>query len=233
MSKSDIDLYELISFRKVEELEAALKSGGDPNQLDNYGLTPVFRVVYNPSEHQARLLELLIQYGADVNFRSASHGETAIHNAKSIGIAEILLRNGADITINTLEGRTPLHKARTAEMAQFFIDHGIDVNARDHSGSTALFDAVYDGPELVDCLLKNGARADFIDKRGETPLMRVAQSEYADDEDNIGLVRISERLIDSGADIHAIDSDGKSAFDHAVGNRNTALANFLQSKKQP
>lgn len=228
---SQCDFYDLISWQKVEELEQALQSGSDPNKLDQYGNTPPFRVVYNPTKHQVRMLELLIQYGADVNYRN-QYGRTVILGAGSVEIAEILLKNGADISIISSEGCTPLHYATSAEMAQFFIDKGIDVNARDNDGSTAIFDAVYEGPDLVDCLLRNGAAADARNNGGQTPLMRLADNDYADTYDADELRQIAESLIQHGADVDAVDNEGKSAIDCANRARNTVLAKFLESVRR-
>lgn len=229
--KSDVDLYDLISHRKVEALEAALKAGADPNQLDDYGQTPIFRVVYNPGMHQARMLELLLEHGADINHREALDGRTAIHNARSIQIAEILIRNGADLLITNASDATPLHRVESAEMAQFFIDRGLDVNAGDEGGTTPLFEAVHEGLELVDCLLKNGAVANLGNNKGHNALMWAVGDPFSDVDTIPELKRICDRLIESGADARAVDKDGKSAIDHARIAGNPDLANFLENKQ--
>lgn len=224
-SSQPIDLYELISWKRVDELEAALKAGADPNQLDDYGQTPIFRVVYNSSGQQVRMLALLLEHGAEVNHRHPQVGETAIHNAKSPEIADILLAHGADVTIKTHAGCTPLHKASTAQMAQYFLNKGIDVNARDDQGATALLDAAFENYELVECLLKNGAAADVRNNKGQTPLMRLADDFFIDDDE--GLQEIAELLINAGTPVDAVDHEGRTAEDLAVKSRLPKLAAFL------
>ena len=226
MTKTETDLYELISWKRGDELEAALAMGANPNQLDKHGQTPIFRVVYNPSDHQARMLELLLQHGADVNHRHPNVGETAIHNARSPEIADILLRHGADIAINTNDGSTPLHKTSTPEMAQYFIDKGVDVNARNDQGATALIDAGFEGYELVECLLKNGADADVRNNDGQTPLMSIASDPFIDDDEE--LQKIATLLLEAGTPIDAVDNEGRTAADCARIARNPNLAALLE-----
>ncbi len=230
MSENQIDLYELISWKRVEELEAALQAGADPNQLDNYGQTPIFRVVYNRSAQQAKMLKLLLEYGADVNHRHDSEGETVIHNASSIEIAEILLAYGADLSITNSIGGTPLHSVTTAEMAQYFIDKGIDVNARDEFGATALIDAGFEGQEFVECLLKNGALADVRNNNGQTPLTRLADDPFIDDDQE--LQKIAALLINAGTPVDATDDEGKTAADCALTSGNKNLAKILTAISQ-
>lgn len=226
MAENDIDLYELISWKRVDELEAALAMGADPSQLDKYGQTPIFRVVYNHSDHQARMLELLLQHGADVNHRHPNIGETAIHNAKSPEIADILLAHGADVAINTNDGSTPLHKVTTPEMTQYFIDKGVDVNARNDQGATALIDAGFEGYEFVECLLENGADAGVRNNKGQTPLMSIASDPFIDDDEE--LQKIATLLLEAGTPIDATDNEGRTAADCARVARNLNLAAFLE-----
>ena len=230
MTQKENDLYELISWHRVDELEQALNAGTDPNQLDKYGQTPIFRVVYNPSDQQARMLELLLQYGASVNHRHPRVGETAIHNAKSPEIADILIAHGADVAIKTNDGSTPLHKTTTPEMAQYFIDKGVDVNTRNDQGATALMDAGFEGYEFVECLLKNGATADIRNSLGQTPLMCVASDPFIDHDEE--LRKIADLLIQAGMSTVAIDREGRTAVDCARAARNTNLAAFLEKKAQ-
>ncbi|MBO6505834.1 MAG: ankyrin repeat domain-containing protein [Kordiimonadaceae bacterium] len=225
MAEIDIDLYELISWKRVDELEAALKAGADPNQLDPYGQTPIFRVVYNRSAQQAHMLKLLLEHGADANHRHDADGETAIHNATSTEIAEILLAHGADLAIKSSIGGTPLHSVTSAEMAQFFIDKGINVNARDDYGATALMDAGFEGHELVECLLKNGAAADVRNEKGQTTVMRLADDPFIDDDEE--LQKIATLLIEAGTPLDALDNEGQSAIDIARKSRHQHLAAFL------
>jgi cytohesin len=228
--KKKFDLYNLISHRKLKELESALKSGSNPNLPDTYGQSPIFRVVYNPGRHQSKMLTLLLKYGADVNYRKARDGETVIHNAASVEIAEILLKHGADITAKANNNSTPLHKTTSAQMAQFFIDHGLDVNAKDNSGATPLFNAVYFGLELVNCLLANGATAEIKNNRGLTPLMCVAGTEYANENDTIELKKICDSLLKYGAKPDSKDNKGKTAAQHALEYQNKELAKYLDRK---
>ncbi len=82
------------------------------------------------------------------------------------------------------------------EMLETLIDLGADVNQSGENGSTPLMSAAYSGnADIVECLLKNGARLDAFDKDRETPL------DYARNSKNDGardqIIRI---LISHGAE---------------------------------
>lgn len=219
------ELFALISAGNVEGLEAALKAGADPNQTGAYETTPISRVVYNRTKNQLLMLELLIEYGANVNVRRSSDGEPLVHSAGTVEVASLLAKNGADLTLTSSTGETPLHSVDNAELAQFFIDQGVDVNARDNSGSPPLIDAVYETPELVACLLKNGGDAAAKNQEGQTALIRLADNDFALDNDE--LLQIAELLLRAGTPIDATDKNGLSAAECARRASNPRLASFL------
>jgi hypothetical protein len=60
------------------------------------------------------------------------------------------------------------------DTVQLMLDLGMDINARDYKGEVCLHDAVRSGiVDVVQLLLRNGAKVDVIDKYGRTPLRAV------------------------------------------------------------
>ncbi len=125
------------------------------------------------------------------------------------------------------------------EALELAIDKGHDVNAKDNFHSTPLFLAVLNNgaPELINCLIKNGAQIDPRSLENTTPLLEAARfSKFntiealilnganvnvVDDKGNTPLIlaslynndpRIIELLISKGANINAIDSEGETAL---------------------
>jgi ankyrin repeat protein len=106
----------------------------------------------------------------------------------------LLLAHGADPTITTLGGTTALVTAAGGNVAvqQSFVESressmaavklclelGIDVNAKNETGFTAVMGAANKGwDDIVELLVKSGARLDVADKDGRTPL-RWAKGEF-------------------------------------------------------
>ena len=89
-------------------------------------------------------LRLLLENGADVNFRDL-HGKTALMHACercSVEMARILIDHGADLNAQCqLARKTALMYAvtrQTRPVLQLLLDRGADVNLRNVDGYTAL-----------------------------------------------------------------------------------------------
>jgi ankyrin repeat protein len=61
------------------------------------------------------------------------------------------------------DGQTPLHFASTVEIAEFLLDHGADIDARDidHESTAAQY-LVQSHPDVVRCLIRRGAKTDIL-----------------------------------------------------------------------
>jgi ankyrin repeat protein len=81
----------------TEWLELALKHGGDPNLKDLTGRTPLFRVAISPN--RKKVVELLLEAGADVNHQTKRSGDTPLIAAASMNAFDVvwqLIEAGAD-----------------------------------------------------------------------------------------------------------------------------------------
>jgi ankyrin repeat protein len=121
--------------------------------------------------------QLLLQKGADVNFRDPTSGETPLMAAVGGGMLDTtcaLIARGADVNAQDRSGRTALMRAATQTNSGFItllVSHGARVNARDSSGNTALLHA----SDLcfywnIEPLLKAGADSNVTDSRGQTAI---------------------------------------------------------------
>jgi len=126
--------------------------------------------------------------------------------SNDLGALKILVRDppnvrGADRLVNN-----PLHYAAlygSTESVRILLDAKADPNALNSQGATPLILGAWDSARAI-LMLKKGAKANVATNRGRTPLM-VAVSTYG----NSATVK---RLIDAGAQVNAVDSDGSDAL---------------------
>ena len=130
-----------------------------PSNLDN---TPM--VLFAAWKGNKEMVELLIEYGADVNEKSEEGLYTALGRAAEIGnidVAELLIKKGADIEALD-NGNTPLLNAvfyNKIKMVEFLIAKGADVNAKNRNGNTALrYARKNKNKEMIKLLKQHGAR---------------------------------------------------------------------------
>ena len=171
----------------------------DVNSINKAGMTSL---MYASSFSTPEVVNLLIKKGADVK-ATDSKGYTALHLAKSIENAEILIKNGADINKALAEGRdTPLLYAifnSQFDLAEYLINNGADVNVKNKKIKSPLLLALDKGSsKIVQFIIEKGADVNI--KSYDWPLLSYATPE------------IAALLISHGADINAKDADGNSAL---------------------
>jgi hypothetical protein len=125
----------------TEWLELALKHGGDPNLKDpRFGSTPLYKAA--SSRNRKKVVEMLIEAGADLNHRSDG-GSTPLIAAASVNAFDVvwqLIEAGADYRLKTdggvdlayetvdtsVDPNSDLGKARD-KVAAFLEKNGIDL----------------------------------------------------------------------------------------------------------
>ncbi len=120
------------------------------------------------------LVRRLLGAGADAKWRDGLLGSTALHEASSGEVAEVLLREGgADVGAANSFGSTPLHVAASRgsdPVAEVLLREGADVGAADEDGSTPLHLAAFRGRDSVaGTLLGRGAPVAARNNEGKTP----------------------------------------------------------------
>jgi len=185
------------------------------------------------ADSSSELLELLLKHGASVNITD-EEGSTALHrgveeyrvttspyadeakatsNAKSA--VDILLENRADVNIVNDRGETPLYTAVSKGLldivSKMLQKYGGNPNILPSKNKSALVAACEKrNVDLVDMLLKNGADPNLtsVSQSGweskYLPLSTAAAQGNSDD--------IIVLLINAGADVNAINSEGKTVL---------------------
>lgn len=165
----------------VEAVRAALAAGGNVNERDQAGWTPL---MWAALECRAGIVDLLLNGGADVNVHARSanedsfldHGQTPIIVASDCFIA----RKRADLAP---ERHMPpdyaaYELAAAGKMADALIAHGAKVNVADVDGRTPLMLAAMQGwSDVVSQLLAAHADVNARDKDGRLAI------DYADSSD--------------------------------------------------
>lgn len=230
-SPANLALWQAADEGNAKAVREALVAGGNPNYFHQReaGHTALHRACTNG--HTDAALVLLENTGVeeespeDTTSPFATHidclslvtKEAALHLAAArtdLVMMQHLVKVGAQINLGNGLGNTALHiccnssSSNVMSCVRFLLANGASVNQRNKRGSVALHFAIYglpndrDSTELVAFLLRHRAETDAQNAEGTTPLMLAAQR---------GFVRITERLIDSGANVALLDQNNRTA----------------------
>ncbi|NJK64303.1 MAG: protein kinase [Synechococcaceae cyanobacterium SM2_3_1] len=156
----------------------------------------------NPGSEPLRIVQMLVEHGADVN--QISRGRNALSWAIKSGyprVAEFLIKHGADVNHSSYYHATPLlnalsqnrlYKTRSGiEVIKLLIELTDNINYQDKNGNHALLYAADHGlTEIVKILVEKGADVNLSDSQGDTPLSEAVEN---------GHLSIAEFLNKSGA----------------------------------
>ncbi|GAI28498.1 unnamed protein product, partial [marine sediment metagenome] len=143
-----------------------------------------------------------------------------------LGIAEFLIRNGANINDSDGQGVSPLMYAviyNFPVLCDMLIYYGADIHQTDNEGNNPLILAVFmNNPEIVEIFLDQNANVNSEDRNGFTPLMLAAQN---------GDTAIINLLINKQADLNVKNKYGNTALSIAIKNGHIEAVNLLIRNK--
>lgn len=230
----DIESCLLIHVAASKDLTAAqvlVSHGAKVNQADGEGITPLFVACV---EGSLKMVEYLIEVGANVNYNGNKYGASPLMAASTNGnipIIKCLISNGADVNTAQKDGYTPLmaacQKAPEPELvAAFLLTHWAEINAQDSKGYTPLMYAVRRGSlDTVELLLMNKAHVNVKDAIGQTVLHQAV---------TLSSLVLSRLLVKRGADPYLRDRYGNTCLDLAVHNPDivAVLKTYKKIKKK-
>jgi ankyrin repeat protein len=133
--------------------------------------------------------DLLHRNGADPHIQGPQLW-TPLHSATYYGnlsVVQKLIKYGADISAEDLNGRTPFHLAsegfflKDRSVLRLLLERGADINTRGKDGSTPLhFASRFRSLDVVRLLLDHGADVSTEDNSGRTPLQAAEQDQNVD-----------------------------------------------------
>jgi len=124
----------------VEVVKLLLQHKAPIHDLDENGLTPVFKAASNG---KTEVVETLLSQGANINFIDEQRNTPLILACQKghVGVVSTLLNYGANINAINDQSMTPLHTAVSQskeEVVSLLIERGADINLRNLQGFTAL-----------------------------------------------------------------------------------------------
>ncbi|XP_078594977.1 uncharacterized protein LOC144872558 isoform X2 [Branchiostoma floridae x Branchiostoma japonicum] len=166
-----------------------------------------------------------LEAGVDVNAKRddwLGEYQTSLHVASQYGqteVAELLIKNGANLEARGRLDWTPLHVASVTEVAELLIKNGANLEARGWDQSTPLHKAAAGGRTgTCELLIRSGADVTTKDKVQSTPLHKAAAG---------GHTGTCELLIRSGADVRATDEDEDTPLHKAAARGHTGICELL------
>lgn len=208
-----------------EMVQALLSCGADTQALDEEARTPLHWATRNSSVRAFKaVLKQYLRAGGDINARDVS-GMTVISWAAFHGRAptiDLLLKNGANPSMADFEGKTCQHWAvHRSSNAALTACVGAELHL-DSKGRTACHVAAEKGcANAAMFLLERFPQSrDQTDRNGRTPLHWAAACNHS------AVVKI---LLDKGADTLAVDTQGLTALNYAVGKRHHMCVMALTS----
>ncbi|KAL4919860.1 ankyrin repeat-containing domain protein [Aspergillus aurantiobrunneus] len=197
--------------RATDMVELLVRHGARIELGDWTGYTPLLVACLQRRESA---VDLLVHAGADVNHSGRPDGATALHVAArqdEVGIARILLQNGAAVDGRDDLGRTALHEAARrgfGEMVEVLLESKALADLVDGRGDSALHLSVAaESLDVMGVLLRYGADVNIRNDRGSTVLHEACRA---------GWTEAVSLLLLHGADVEIQDPDGRTALQLAT-----------------
>lgn len=230
LPKEKTALIKAVLDPKQKDISRAVAQAGDPNFIDQRGITPLQYAVIASNTDK---IKALLRSGADPLFPDI-HGFTAVHSAAAnpdTAPLECLLAHGVSPDVPGPEGKTPLMEALrlgNTDVVRLLLAKKADLKKADEHGRVPLCFAAMarvHSLELVKLLLEHGADRAVYDKDGNTPLF------HAIDSNNVESAIYLLSLLPDFNTGEATDLIGFLAMKHAVKAGNILLAGRILEKK--
>ena len=237
----------------LETTRVLLNNGANVHAKNVQGRTPLHILsqgAYYYSRSGPALVELLLSRGADVNAQDNDQVTPFLLASFCwrAEIAEKLLQNGADVNAVNIHGQNALHLVSQnvrliyensgTRLGRLLLGGGVDMNGRDNDGRLPLHLAGFYGQvDVAEVLLEYASQVNATDISGNTPLHQVTLGIH--DCKRFGMepwvmnghpdrvIRLAQRLLESGAEISAQNKDHETPLHLASRLRLHAMARFL------
>lgn len=124
-----------------------------------------------------------------------------------LSVAELLVGNGADVTVTDGADNTALHLARDSDAVNLLVDRGVSVEARNVLGDTPVMVLNKTLRGMI-ALVDRGAQINTRNRAGQTVLHKMGRYTQS-----AWVVDAADFLLRAGADETLCDNDGKRAIE--------------------
>ena len=207
----DIPLVEACYYNNLQAVEVLLDNGADPNFYLDGSWSPMEAAVAwtgGDYENVLPIMKLLYEHGADID-GYGSYGSALYHiSGRFIGRSK--------------------YAEQEKEILFWLLDNGANPVVSE-DGTTVLHHVVRSScPELVPILINQyGLDVNARGYMQRTPLISAVSYTVSSQDEQITKAIVTE-LLAHGADASAVDEDGKTAYDYAVGRGYDEVAALLE-----
>jgi hypothetical protein len=122
-------LHSASFYGDIEMVRVLLEYGVDVNAQNGAGCTPLDFASRGGHRNDSRVVQLLVEHGADPNTRASRSGFAPLHRASENGrieVVRLLIEHGANVEAQDKYGRTPLNVAsgdQREEILELLLEH--------------------------------------------------------------------------------------------------------------
>ena len=203
----------------LDTADLLIRAGAKVSTANREGVMPIQLAAINGN---AAMIDKLIKAGADPNASLTKFGDTPLMMASKTGKTDaikVLLDSGARVNAKESWGNTTSLMWAVSEQhpaaVKMLIDRGADVNARSNFVPSANGRG-FEGSSPVTGAPRQSAEENSSGSL--TPLMFAARE---------GDLESAKLLVSAGADVNALDGDGKDVLGLAIFNGSYDVASFL------
>jgi len=226
-----------VKSKNVNLVQFLLENGANVNYINNKDESALSKTMSTRiSKKMIAILEMLINYGADINkiYNITENNKLSCSKItpliyavghKNLNLIELFIKNGANVNDKDTKGATPLYYAIThsqkIEIVEYLIDNGADVNEIiNDENETVIFSAIkYEQYDIIKLLVDRGANVNHKNKQNKIPLGTVMYRKNCS--------QLFEYLISDEIDFQELDRHGKSLFHYSITSGNTDVFNYI------
>lgn len=228
-------LHDAVKQGDIKEAQQMIASGSNVNEQDQHGFTPLYWAANGCNES---MVNLLLEKGAPLDAKTrwgSTPLEAAIHNTQNYSQLSYRYPQFKDTYSTTSQN--------CFKISSLFIDRGANINTPDSASDTPLGRAIWTGYlNTAKFLIDKGANVNSANNRGFTPLLLLVSHQFPRNKeqisnpytpgyaprDQVEELEIAKLLLEKGADINAVDIEGKSnALIFAAANEKIQIARLL------